>query len=113
MPYIIGVDEKRKAKLEDELNRIIALLPKYDVEKAYLIGSLARGDVCRTSDIDLVVVKETNEKFVNRMNDFLMELGPKVGLDLLVYTPAEFIEMLGRSNFLAQAIKNGRVIYEK
>jgi predicted nucleotidyltransferase len=67
MPYLIGTDEKRRAKLLEELKRIVALLPKYDVEKAYLIGSLAKGDISRTSDIDLVMVKETSEKFVNRM----------------------------------------------
>lgn len=113
MPYRIGIDEERKAKLEAELERILALLPKHDVERVYLIGSFAAGDVKRVSDIDLVVVQETDVKFVNRMNEFLFELKPRVGLDLLVYTPAEFEEITGRPGFLRGAIERGRLIYEK
>ncbi len=113
MPYRIGVDEERKARLEAELERILVLLPKHNVEWAYLIGSFASGDVSRTSDIDLVVVQETDVKFVNRMNEFLFELRPRVGLDLLVYTPDEFEDMMGRPGFLRGAVERGRLIYEK
>jgi predicted nucleotidyltransferase len=113
MPAVFGIDEARKAALEAELARALALFPKYNVERAYLIGSLAPGDVRRTSDLDLVVVQETAEKFVNRMNDFLSEFSPRVGLDLMVYTPAEFEEMMARPGFVASAVKRGRSVYEK
>jgi len=113
MPVTFGIDSERKAKLEAELARALALLPKYDVERAYLVGSLATGGVRRTSDIDLIVVQETAVKFVNRLNDFLVELAPRVGFDLLVYTPAEFEDMTGRPGFVASAVKRGRLVYEK
>jgi predicted nucleotidyltransferase len=113
MPAIFGVDEKRKAELEAELARALELLPSYDVERAYLVGSLARGDVRRTSDIDLVVVQDTGVKFVNRLNDFLVALAPRVGFDLLVYTPAEFEAMRSRPGFVSSAVKRGRLVYEK
>jgi len=113
MPVTFGIDEERKAKLEAELARALALLPKYDVERAYLVGSLATGGVRRTSDIDLIVVQETAVKFVNRLNDFLVEFAPRVGFDLLVYTPAEFEDMTARPGFVASAVKRGRLVYEK
>jgi predicted nucleotidyltransferase len=113
MPVIFGVDEGRKARLEAELARALALFPAYGVERAYLVGSLARGDVRRTSDLDLVVVQETAEKFVNRMNDFLLAFAPRVGFDLMVYTPAEFEALMARPGFVASAVTRGRLVYEK
>jgi predicted nucleotidyltransferase len=113
MPAKFGIDEERKAKLEAELARAVALLPKYGVERAYVVGSLATGDVRRTSDVDLIVVQETAEKFVNRLNDFLLELAPRIAFDLLVYTPAEFEELTARLGFVAGAVKRARLVYEK
>ena len=113
MPAKFGTDEERKAKLEAELKRALALLPKYGVERAYVVGSLATGDVRRTSDVDLVVVQETTEKFVNRLNDFVLELAPRMAFDLLVYTPAEFDRLTARPGFVASAVKRGRLVYEK
>jgi predicted nucleotidyltransferase len=113
VPVTFGVDEERKAKLEAELARALELLPRYGVERVYLVGSLARGDVRRGSDVDLVVVQETNVKFVNRLNDFLLAFGPRVAFDLLVYTPAEFEELTARPGFVSAAVRRGRLIYEK
>ena len=113
MPVKFGIDEERKAKLEAELKRALALLPKYDVERAYVVGSLATGVVRRTSDVDLVVVQETAEKFVNHLNDFLLELAPRIAFDLLVYTPAEFEEMVCRPGMVRTAMKNAKLIYKK
>jgi predicted nucleotidyltransferase len=113
MPTIFGVDQERKAELEAELARALELLPHYDVERVYLVGSLARGDVRRASDIDLIVVQDTAVKFVNRLNDFLLALAPRVAFDLLVYTPAEFEALRARPGFVSAAVRRGRLVYEK
>jgi len=106
-------DERRRAKLEAELTRALALLPAYGVERAYLVGSLVTGDVGPTSDIDLIVVQETKEKFVNRMNDFYLAFASRVGFDLLVFTSAEFEELMAKEGFVAAAVKRGRLVYER
>jgi predicted nucleotidyltransferase len=59
------------------------------VRSAYLIGSLATGTASFWSDIDVVIVKETEKPFPDRPLEFvgLFDLG--VAVDILVYTPEE------------------------
>jgi predicted nucleotidyltransferase len=61
-----------------------------DVREAWLFGSVAAGTAGPWSDIDVLVVRETEEAFPERPREFfdLSDLG--VPVDALVYTPAEF-----------------------
>ncbi|GAB4445571.1 MAG: hypothetical protein OHK0011_27310 [Turneriella sp.] len=60
------------------------------VAAAYLFGSLAEGRATRDSDIDLLLVVETDRPFIERWRDFADVLQGEYAIDLLVYTPAEF-----------------------
>ena len=112
MTFSIGPDEARRTRLERELARMAALFPRMGVKKAILFGSLARGDVAGSSDIDLILIKPTTKKFSDRLEEALVMLDPQVSLDVLVYTPAEFEELLETTSFLQDAVREGRVIYE-
>jgi predicted nucleotidyltransferase len=59
------------AELKTELERILKRL-KCDpsVRKVLLFGSLARGDARDHSDIDLIVVKDTTMRFLDRLDEF-------------------------------------------
>ena len=104
--------EERRVRLEAELRRIVAELPRLGVTKAILFGSLASGNVGQTSDLDLILVTPSEERFTRRLEHFYRALNPSVGLDLFVYTPEEF-RVLGNSNpFLRSAIARGEVVYE-
>ena len=72
--------------IQDRLKRKVASRAK----EFYIYGSVARGDFSAGSDIDMIIVKETHEKFVKRAVEFedLFEIYPR--LDVLVYTPDEF-----------------------
>lgn len=63
------------------------------VQEAYLFGSFARGSGTAWSDLDVVIVKDTEESFPDRPLEFqgLFELG--VPVDILVYTPQEFEDL--------------------
>ncbi len=63
------------------------------VSEAYLFGSFTRGTCNPWSDVDIVVVKPTEQPFVERPREFsdLYDLG--VPVDILVYTPREFQEI--------------------
>jgi predicted nucleotidyltransferase len=58
------------AELKAELDRIVSRL-KNDpsVRLVLLFGSLARGDARDHSDIGLIVVKETEKRFLDRLDD--------------------------------------------
>ena len=77
-------------------------------ERALVFGSTARGEADEWSDLDIVVVAETERTFFERFRDFagLYEVWPR--LDLLVYTPAEFERMVEEENpFLLRVLEEG------
>jgi len=82
--------ERRRRDLSAELERITGALPDLGVKRALLFGSLARGEVRGQSDLDLILLVDTGEPFVERCARFYASLEPRIGMDLLVYTPAEF-----------------------
>lgn len=107
------MNQERKQNLEDELQRMISEIIKLDVEKIILFGSLVTGKIHSTSDIDLIIIKKTNKRFIDRLDEFYNYISPDVSTDILVYTPEEFEEMKLRSQFIKTALKNAKVIYEK
>jgi len=108
-------DEKRQAMLYKELERWLPLLiDTLAPERIILFGSLNRGQVSEWSDIDLVVVQDTDLPFLKRIQQVLRLLHPKVGLDLLVYTPEEYATLVQERKFVRDEIAaKGKVLYER
>jgi predicted nucleotidyltransferase len=108
-------EEKRQAMLHNELQRWLPLLIKsFDPERIILFGSLNRGQVAEWSDIDLVIIQDTKLPFLKRIQQVLRLLRPKVGLDLLVYTPEEYATLVQERKFVRDEIAaKGKVLYER
>jgi predicted nucleotidyltransferase len=104
---------KRRALLEAELQRYLLLLREhYQPERVMLFGSLATGETGEWSDIDLVIVKETTRRFLDRVADVMRLLRPNVGVDILVYTPEEFETLCRERAFVRDEILGkGEVLY--
>ena len=102
-------------RLQDELGRYLDLLIEHVApEKVILFGSLAQDEVQAWSDIDLIVVTDTAARFLDRSKDMLRLLRPRVGLDVLVYTPEEFQSLCRERPFFREEIlQKGKVIYER
>ena len=97
-----------------ELTRILEALKVYEPEKVILYGSYARGDYNALSDLDLIVIKDTDRVFTDRIGDVLALCHGKIPLEPLVYTPSEVARMLARGNdFLETALREGVVVYEQ
>lgn len=62
-------------------------------QSAYLFGSFDTEQFGPNSDVDLIVVTDTQQPFMERQRAFwdLLDLGPTI--DLLVYTPEEFAQL--------------------
>ena len=105
----------RKKALEAELERIIRIICNGDPpQKVILFGSLVTGEVKEWSDLDLIIVKEINVPFLERIKNFLLLIQPRVGIDLLVYTPKEFEELCrSRAFFREEIVKKGKLLYER
>jgi len=105
---------KRKQLLDQELARYVRLLTEHgDPEKVILFGSLAGGQVHEWSDIDLIVVEKTALPFFQRLRKVRRLLQPKVGVDIMVYTPEEFAQLCAhRPFFRDEIVAKGEVVYE-
>ena len=88
----------------------------YKPEKIYLFGSYANGNPNEDSDIDLFILKETDVRKIKRRTEVRNSFKdyPPVGLDIIVYTPSEFLEVQNRVvNIAKEAVKTGKLLYER
>ena len=98
--------QQRRAALEAELARFLDFLRTHYVpQRVILFGSLAEGRLHPDSDLDLVVGMPSSRPFLERFR-------PRVGMDLLVYTPEEFEEIRNRPFFREEVLAKGVVLYE-
>ncbi len=75
--------------MEEKLNKLLQALQGYHPQRIILFGSVARGEADADSDLDVLVIKETTDPFVHRL-EAMAELCPLgVHADILVYTPYE------------------------
>jgi predicted nucleotidyltransferase len=98
--------------LEQALDEIVDQLGHMPaVRKVVLFGSFAGGhrDLC--TDLDIIVVMESDLDFVARNAEVAGRIHCGVALDLLVYTPAE-IERMRERPFMRHALATGKVMYE-
>jgi predicted nucleotidyltransferase len=107
--------QARWEKLSRELDRWLPLLIAHEhPEKIVLFGSCSSGELSEWSDVDLVIVRETQEPFLDRTRRVLELLKPQVGVDILVYTPEEFERLSRERAFVRKEIvQKGQVIYER
>ena len=82
-------------------------------EKIILFGSAARGDWDEESDVDVIVVYETDKSFLDRLKELYRSWQIPKAVDILAYTPTEYAEMLSEKFFFQDAVKDGELIYER
>lgn len=58
--------------------RLRPVLEKRRVLRAIVFGSFARGEVSRHSDLDLILIQETDKRFLDRYDDFLRAIAQAV-----------------------------------
>lgn len=82
------------------------------VRRVVLFGSAARGQRDLFTDLDLLVVMESDQDFVTRTAALRQELRAPVDLDLLVYTPDELEHMTNRG-FIRKILEEGQVLFAR
>ena len=112
-----AVERRRREhteRLQAEIDRILPLLSsRPDVLRVVVFGSVARGEVRETSDLDLVIVQDTELRFMDRLDEFYQLLLPSVDMDILVYAPGEWAALCRDRSFVRRVQSEGRVLYEK
>jgi len=96
-------------------NILERLLIEYAPQKVILFGSYAYGNPRPNSDIDLLIIKETPERFIDRwvsVRRILSDPKRTVPLETLMLTPEEVPRRLAIGDqFLAEVMEKGEVLY--
>lgn len=110
------MNNQRQQTLSKALDTILDILVnQYHPQKIILFGSMAGENIAEWSDIDLAIIKETPLPFLQRSREVALLCQAEVGVDFLVYTPAEFEQMIAEQNpfIVDEIIKKGKVLYER
>lgn len=100
--------------VEQLIGQVARDMAKLDPVKVILFGSFARGDYHEASDIDLLVIKETDVPFLRRGLEVLEAIDARVHIEPFVYTPQEVKQMVDDQNpLILDALSEGKVIYER
>lgn len=99
-------------KISDVVAKIATL---FNPDKIILIGSYANGTPNKDSDLDLLIVQDSDIPMQKRGLEIRLSLiGSMIPIDILIYTNTEFEkEQNINSSFLHSAIKNSKIVYER
>lgn len=100
--------------LEDIATALREIFRNHGILRAIVFGSRARGEPSRKSDLDLILIQETDKRFLDRYDGIYLEIARAVkfqGVDLLIYTPEELSRIADR-RFIQKALQEGVIIYE-
>jgi predicted nucleotidyltransferase len=109
-------------KVNAHISRIISglvdrLIEMYQPERIILYGSYAYGSPDEESDIDLLIVKETKDRPIDRriaVRRLVSDIRKKVPFSSLVVTPEELSNRLAiGDDFFIEITQRGKVLYEK
>ena len=90
------------------------IVKKFKIRKIIIFGSFARGDYHKGSDLDLIIVGEFKERFIDRIGKILELNNSDLEIDVMVYTEEELQKMIQEKRpFIEQALEEGIVVYEK
>lgn len=110
-------DTKLRRIYKKKVDRLVGVIKKLDPEKIILYGSVARDRIHPDSDIDLCVIKKTNDRFgvKRKISDLIWEhnIGFDPEIDIHVYPPSVYYDWLKRNDPFIEEIEKGKVLYEK
>jgi len=98
-----------RRELQADLDWLVERIREgYDPEKILLFGSLARGETHKWSDIDLIVVKDTDASYGERIKALTSVIQDRlIGADILVYSLKEY-EQARKKRCFPQRSRTGR-----
>ena len=110
---INGMGEEERKFDYSMIDRVVdTILRHCQPDLIFLFGSAANGRARYGSDIDVLVVAETDEAQSRRGIDILNDLDVDTSVDLIIVTPAEFKEYRKDSrSFTSHILGSGRSLY--
>lgn len=112
----IKIEIMYNLKFEEIIKTILKqLIDQYEPTKIILFGSYALGNPDKDSDIDLLIIKDTHESFIDRwstVGNILEGTHPSIPVDTLVLTPKELEKrILMGDQFILKIMAKGKLLY--
>jgi predicted nucleotidyltransferase len=105
-------EQQIREVIQEAVERIIA---GYSPQKIILFGSYAYGKPDENSDIDLLIIKETSKRPIERWMEvkcLVRDRSRTVSVSPLVYTPQELEERMAIKDFFIQEVlEKGKILY--
>jgi len=114
MRKLCRIDIKRSGEVSKKIDDYVGeVVRKLNPSLVILFGSFARGDISEGSDIDILVVADFKEDFLDRIRT-LMDLNTfKIPIEPVGYTPQEFNQMKNRKNpFIMEVLEKGKIMHK-
>jgi len=97
-------------KIDDYVGEVVR---KLNPDLIVLFGSFATGDINEGSDIDILVVADFKEPFLDRIRTLIDLNTFKIPIEPVGYTPEEFNEMKKRKNpFIIEVTEKGKIMHK-
>ena len=101
---------------QKQIEKIIEIIvDKYEPEKVILFGSYAYGHPHSDSDLDLLIVKNTNLPRHKRAREIRKHLWGLTDIpkDIIIYTQKEIDDWADvKEAFITSVVKKGKILYE-
>jgi predicted nucleotidyltransferase len=105
-------DTRIQAVIHEIVRRLVA---EYAPQKIILFGSYAYGQPDEDSDIDLLIIKATQERFFERMDTLrriVTGAHRRIPFEPIVLTPEEVVQRLKAGDqFVAEILRKGEILH--
>lgn len=102
-------------RIRKTISEIVDRLKEYKPQKVILFGSYAYGEPAEDSDIDLLIVKNTDKRPIDRwieVKRLLRDRSRTIPVSPLVYTEKELQERIALKDFFIEEIfEKGDILY--
>jgi len=110
---VLNVNERDRVPPEAIQAVVDHIAQTFDPEKIILFGSYAYGNPKPWSDVDLLVMLETDNPKQAQM-DINLSFRDPIGVDILVRTPQEIEYRIPLGDFfLRDIVSKGKILYER
>jgi len=90
------------------------IVERFDPEQVILFGSHGYGRPTEGSDVDVLVVMETDKRPIEQAIEIVQTVEYDFPLDLIVRTPSQMEERIALGDFfLREIVEKGRVLHER
>jgi hypothetical protein len=105
------IDIDRSEKLHERIDLFVSRLASWPgIKQVYLFGSVARDDFNEGSDIDIAIIGDFKERFLDR-GDVFFEM-TDLPIEPLCYTESEFETMKKSDNPFVKEILKGKILFD-